>query len=160
VRRSVDFNENAFVSESLANLVNRATGSDSGSQPQPFDTNVGNNFTQPSCQTFFNDFLSNQQFQSCIPFSLLLRTSQAFFQASKSATRVTSVQEATCAVDFNNCSILMNNLGNSIQSEANCAADYQLQNPLVLQAYEGFLAYQPLYQAGCLRDASDGSYCK
>jgi len=32
-------------------------------------------------------------------------------------------------------------------------------NPMVEQAYNGFLAYEPLYQAGCLRASSNGNYC-
>lgn len=30
---------------------------------------------------------------------------------------------------------------------------------MVQQAYAGFLAYEPLYHAGCLQDSSTGSYC-
>jgi hypothetical protein len=52
----------------------------------------------------------------------------------------------------------MNDFGRDIKNDTNCGADYAADNPLVLQAYNGFLAYQPLYQAGCLRDKR-GSYC-
>jgi hypothetical protein len=41
--------------------------------PHPFDTTLGNNFTTTSCPAFFNDFLSNQTFNDCLPFSLLLQ---------------------------------------------------------------------------------------
>jgi len=53
----------------------------------------------------------------------------------------------------------MNEFGRTIKNDSNCATDYATDNPLVLQAYNGLLAYQPLYQAGCLRD-SRGNYCK
>ena len=33
-----------------------------------------------------------------------------------------------------------------------------MQNPMVLQAYNGLVAYQPLYHAGCLTDTG-GNYC-
>ena len=33
-----------------------------------------------------------------------------------------------------------------------------MQNPVVMQAYNGFMAYDPLYKAGCLKDL-DGTYC-
>lgn len=52
----------------------------------------------------------------------------------------------------------MANLAKEIQSEDNCGADFQMQNPMVVQAYNGFVAYQPLYHAGCLTD-SHGNYC-
>jgi len=45
------------------------------SLPRPFDSSIGNNFTEPSCPQFFNDFLSNDTFRECLPFSLLLQVS-------------------------------------------------------------------------------------
>lgn len=125
--------------------------------PQPFDSALGNNFTT-SCQSFFQRFLSNATFNACHPFSLLLQTSSGFFDASKSFVRITTTLDATCNVDFNTCLAVMNEFGRTIKNGSNCAADYATDNPLVLQAYNGLLAYQPLYQAGCLRD-SRGNYC-
>ena len=47
----------------------------STSLPRPFDSSIGNNFTESSCPQFFNDFLSNTTFQECLPFSMLLQVS-------------------------------------------------------------------------------------
>jgi hypothetical protein len=47
----------------------------STSLPRPFDTSIGNNFTESSCPQFFNNFLSNSTFQECLPFSMLLQVS-------------------------------------------------------------------------------------
>jgi hypothetical protein len=44
-------------------------------------------------------------------------------------------------------------------SETACRTDYHNDNPVVLQAYNGLVAYKPAYQASCLRD-NKGSYCK
>jgi hypothetical protein len=52
----------------------------------------------------------------------------------------------------------MADLAQQIQLDENCAQDLSLQNPMVTQAYNGFVAYEPLYHAGCLTD-SDGNYC-
>ena len=41
--------------------------------PRPFDTGLGNNYTQESCSIFMNNFLRNDTFASCLPFSLLLQ---------------------------------------------------------------------------------------
>ncbi|OCK76896.1 hypothetical protein K432DRAFT_385103 [Lepidopterella palustris CBS 459.81] len=125
--------------------------------PEPFDSALGNNFTAP-CQTFFQNFLSNDTFNLCHPFSLLLQTSSAFFDASKSFVRITQTLDATCNVNFNTCLAVMNEFGKNIKNDSNCAVDYANDNPLVLQAYNGLIAYQPLYQAGCLRD-NRGNYC-
>lgn len=43
-------------------------------------------------------------------------------------------------------------------SDSNCGVDYRNGNALVVQAYYGFVAYEPLYLAGCLKDGK-GNYC-
>lgn len=43
------------------------------SLPTPFDSSLGNNFTEASCPAFFQSFLENAAFHNCIPFSLLLQ---------------------------------------------------------------------------------------
>lgn len=45
-----------------------------------------------------------------------------------------------------------------IKRQDRCGPDLEMENPVVTQAYNGFVAYQPLYQAACLLDA-DGDYC-
>lgn len=45
-----------------------------------------------------------------------------------------------------------------IQQEDRCGQDLEMENPVVTQAYNGFVAYQPLYQAACLMDTG-GNYC-
>ena len=146
------------------------------SLPHPFDTSLGNNFTAPSCPTFFNNFLNSDDFNNCLPFSLLLQvclfdasidehsttnihqTSSAFFAASQSLPRLTQTLDAACNVNYKQCSSVMSNLAVEIQQDENCGADFQMGNPIVTQAYTGLLAYQPSYHAGCLTD-SDGNYC-
>ena len=49
-----------------------AATASSSALPQPFDTSLGSNFTNSNCPTFFDRFLGNSTFQSCLPFSLLL----------------------------------------------------------------------------------------
>ena len=43
-----------------------------------------------------------------------------------------------------------------IRDSANCGDDYNNEQPLVIRAYEGLIAYLPVYQAGCLKLDSDG----
>ncbi|KAI9823922.1 MAG: hypothetical protein M1832_002240 [Thelocarpon impressellum] len=47
---------------------------------------------------------------------------------------------------------------NQIKLAPNCGTDFDRQNPLVIQAYDGFIAYGTMYQAACLRSPT-GSYC-
>ncbi|KAF2172237.1 hypothetical protein M409DRAFT_17475 [Zasmidium cellare ATCC 36951] len=126
--------------------------------PRPFDTSLGNNFTSTTCPTFFSSFLNNQTFKNCLPLSLLLQTSNSFFTASRSLVRLSQTLDATCNIDFNTCSTLMASLAQEIQEDAQCGADLEMENPLVTQAYNGFVAYPTLYHAGCLTD-NDGKYC-
>ena len=53
----------------------------------------------------------------------------------------------------------MSHFAQEIGKDTNCGADFRNQNPVVTQAYSGLIAYQPLYQAGCLKSES-GSYCR
>ncbi|KAA6416216.1 MAG: hypothetical protein FRX48_00936 [Lasallia pustulata] len=122
--------------------------------PRPFDTSLGSNFTSSDCPNFFNSFLNNSTFTSCLPLSLLLQNSNSFFTASKSLPAITATLNATCNVVFPTCSSLMSSLATQIKQDSTCGPDYRAQNPLVLQAYNGLLAYPPLYKAGCLQASS------
>ena len=46
--------------------------------PRPFDTSLGNNFTTSSCPIFFNSFLTNDDFNNCLPLSLLLQVCASY----------------------------------------------------------------------------------
>ncbi|KAI9849631.1 MAG: hypothetical protein M1837_002756 [Sclerophora amabilis] len=126
--------------------------------PRPFDTSLGSNFTTSTCPDFFASFLANSTFKSCLPLSLLLQSSNSFFKAARSPVRIHQVLDATCDVDFETCSTLMNDLATRLVLDEYCGQDFEQENPLVGQAYNGFVAYGPLFQAGCLRSGS-GSYC-
>ena len=52
----------------------------------------------------------------------------------------------------------MAGLAQNIKQSSNCGSDLQMGNPTVVQAYNGFVAYDTLSHAGCLND-SNGSYC-
>lgn len=52
----------------------------------------------------------------------------------------------------------MTSYANQLKAGGTCGADYQKQNPYVLQAYDGFIAYDALYNASCAK-AANGSNC-
>jgi hypothetical protein len=91
---------------------------------------------------------------------LTLQTSTSFFTVQRSPVKLAQTLGASCGVNFDSCSTLMASLARQIQSPDNCAADLQNQNPTVMQAYTGFVAYPSLYHAGCLLNANTGGYCK
>ena len=47
--------------------------------PRPFDTSLSSNFTSTTCPDFFNSFLTNETFTSCLPLSLLLQVRRKGF---------------------------------------------------------------------------------
>ncbi|KAL9113390.1 MAG: hypothetical protein Q9227_002431 [Pyrenula ochraceoflavens] len=131
----------------------------SAALPTPFDTSIGSNFTSNACPDFFNKFLANTTFQQCHPLSLLLENSNSFFQASGSAVLLTQALDASCAADLNSCNAIMKDLASQLISDDHCGPDYTEQNPIVLQAHAGLEAYQPVYQASCIKSAKSGQYC-
>ncbi|OAL56660.1 hypothetical protein IQ07DRAFT_638074 [Pyrenochaeta sp. DS3sAY3a] len=125
--------------------------------PKPFDTGLSNNFTS-SCSSFLNRMRTSDDFNGCHPFSLMLMTSSGFFDASKSYLRITQTLDATCGANVTQCRGVMDGFARELLTASSCKTDYANDNPLVLQAYNGLVAYTPSYQASCLRD-EEGSYC-
>ena len=87
-----------------------------------------------------------------------LQTSSGFFDASKSTLRITQTLDATCSVNATQCKPIMDSFAVQLLSSSACKADYDSDNPMVLQAYNGLIAYLPSYQASCLH-GKDGNYC-
>ncbi|GAB1736149.1 hypothetical protein NU219Hw_g6198t1 [Hortaea werneckii] len=87
------------------------------------------------------------------------QTSNSFFTALQSPVLLAQTMDASCSANFTQCSALMASLARTIKQPANCGDDYKLQNPMVRQAYHGFVAYETLYRVGCLTTADEGSYC-
>jgi hypothetical protein len=52
----------------------------------------------------------------------------------------------------------MASFAQQLRSSSNCQQDWERQNLLVSQAYNGLIAYEPLYKAGCLKDDNQ-KYC-
>ncbi|KAI9804873.1 MAG: hypothetical protein M1825_001242 [Sarcosagium campestre] len=86
------------------------------------------------------------------------QNSNSFFKAAKSLVTITQVLDASCNAGFASCSALMASYAQSLKQDSNCGEDFNNQNPLVVQALNGLVSYDPMYQAGCLRSDS-GSYC-
>ncbi|KAL8676725.1 MAG: hypothetical protein Q9186_006791, partial [Xanthomendoza sp. 1 TL-2023] len=135
-----------------------ATETDSN-LPRPFDSGLGNNYTDNSCRTFMNNFLRNETFVSCLPFSLLLQNSISFFSVTKTLATITRTLDTTCRPIDSTCNTLMSSLAVQLRQDNHCGADYRRQQPLVTAAYNGLIAYEPLYKAGCARDPDNGIYC-
>jgi hypothetical protein len=101
----------------------------------------------------------DRTFQSCVPVSLLLQNSKSFFSPARSPAVMAETLDATCAASLPICQPLMASLASDLISSSHCGADYQNQHPLVAQAHAGLVAYEPIYQATCLKSNETGNYC-
>ena len=117
------------------------------------------NFTAAGCPTYINSILVDPTFKKCYPISMLLQGSRSFFEAHRSLVATTQMLDASCAADRTFCASYLNTVSRNLTEAANCAEDYALGNPVVVQAYIGLISYEAVYAATCLRDAATGSYC-
>jgi hypothetical protein len=53
----------------------------------------------------------------------------------------------------------MTDLAQQLILNENCGQDFVNQQPLVLQAYNGLIAYEAVYRATCLKISADNQYC-
>lgn len=117
---------------------------------QAFDTSIGNNFTNDACPTFMDDFTTNKTFQDCNPMSFYLQNSQSYaVQTRKGLKNTEKIIDRSCNVNFDKCRKIMHDLSNELMKK--CKEDYDLQNPLVTQAYRDFISYSMIHKATCLK---------
>lgn len=120
-------------------------------QPTAFDTSLGSNFTNTECPNFFNTFLSDPNFTQCQPLSFLLKSSQSYVKTVRSGVEdVEAVLDKSCSVDYSKCQNVMKNYASKILDQSICKPDYDLENPLVRQAYNNFLNYGVVRNITCL----------
>ncbi|CAJ2507031.1 Uu.00g082170.m01.CDS01 [Anthostomella pinea] len=128
--------------------------------PAPFDGALSANFSSDgTCPEFINNFLGNSTFKECYPVSLLIQSSQTFFEAEKTLVGITQVLDAACKADIDFCTDFLGKLADELIADGNCATDYEMQNALVMQAYTGMKVYNTVYKATCLTDPDDSAYC-
>ncbi|KAJ2901033.1 uncharacterized protein MKZ38_002159 [Zalerion maritima] len=131
--------------------------------PSPFDGNLAANFQgndgNGACPSFINSFLTNSTFKACYPFSLLVQGSQSFFEAEKSAVAMTQILQVSCNASVSECTLYLEGLAEQLIEDGVCLEDYEMENQVVVQAYNGLRAYQELYSVSCLKDPDKGGYC-
>lgn len=82
----------------------------------------------------------------------------SFFDVSRDSKRIVQTLDASCTVNFPMCKAIMSNFAQELKKDSNCGQDFRRENPLVGQAYNGLVAYETSYWAGCQKD-TNGSYC-
>lgn len=145
-------------SSELTATASASTASSTFIYPSAFDTSLGNNFTNASCSTFFNDFLGNESFSNCLPMSFFLENSKSYVTLVREGSSVLEyLLNASCSVDFDKCKNVMSDLQRNLLLESNCYNDYKLGNPSVTAAYNDFAAYSVVREATCLSNTSSAS---
>ncbi|KAG8717263.1 hypothetical protein FRC08_007891 [Ceratobasidium sp. 394] len=129
--------------------------------PQAFDSSLAFNFSTTTCTSFFNEFTTNLTFRACRPFSLLLGTSTAFFDIQSNLTELTAVMGGMCDTpqSLDQCRSTMGWLASEITKSTACQTEITSQNPVVLEALNGFKTYDLMRQAGCLVNQRSNAYC-
>ncbi|KPI44920.1 uncharacterized protein AB675_2806 [Cyphellophora attinorum] len=123
--------------------------------PVPFDTFSAANFTATSCPDFFNTFLGNSTLRQCAPVSLLLQNSASFITAQRSPSTLRYLLDTACGAPISICAATLTDIARQLTSDAHCGADFRARQPLVIQAYNGLVSYEPVATATCLTTPSD-----
>lgn len=127
--------------------------------PTAFDTNIGSNYTNPDCPKFIREFTKNTTFTDCLPMSMFLTNSDSFFKVSVSAPALSQILDASCDVSQSSCTTAMTDLASQLTDDSNCGEDFVNRQPVVRDAYEGLITYEPMYRATCLKNPDTHSYC-
>jgi len=151
--------------------------------PSPFDNNIPSDFKLDSsdnrCPNFMSRLLSDPTFKRCYPISMLVQvchvlgmdcqlqqscancpqTSRGFFDAEKKLLSIVRVLDAACKADVSTCTDFLNQAAQNLTTEANCKAEIDQRQSLVLEAWRGLKAYEVLYKATCLQDNATSMYC-
>ncbi|KAK6066571.1 C6 transcription factor [Seiridium cupressi] len=120
--------------------------------PSPFDNAIAANFTGNAMLPLFNASTGTGT-------NAGMQGSYSMFNAEKSLVSITQVLDATCAANVTFCTDYLGGVADKLIDSDNCEDDYQEENSVVVQVYQGLKSYQPLYSASCLQDAETSAYC-
>ncbi|KAJ6037334.1 hypothetical protein N7540_001613 [Penicillium herquei] len=143
---------------SLQRRILNASTDTAWTMPEAYDT-ISNNFANTSCVKFFEKFRDNSTVTNCHAVSLLLENSNAFFHDLSSATDTARVLNTTCSEPVDKCQSIMTGLAAEMIEQDNCGPDYNANNSVVTSAYQEMRAYEPVYQATCLKNSDTQDYC-
>ncbi|KAJ6470614.1 hypothetical protein C8R47DRAFT_1148695 [Mycena vitilis] len=127
--------------------------------PQPFGSDLSQNFSSTSCFTFFSNMTNTVAFRSCRPFSLLLQASDAFIEAQEDLQRLSNIVWGTCntTIEDDECSANMAWFSSTLVSQ--CAIDLKDGNSMAVNTQIALNAFDLMRSAGCLVDPTTNTYC-
>jgi hypothetical protein len=127
--------------------------------PQSFDGSLSQNFSSPSCTSFFSNMTSSRDFRTCRPFSLLLQTSSGFIEAQTNLTLMNSLVWGTCNTNtaFDQCKANLSWFATTLQTS--CTEELKQRKELAVNTLIGLQAFEIMHNIGCLQDPTSNTYC-
>jgi hypothetical protein len=131
--------------------------------PVPFDGTPSSEFNtlegDNSCPSFMSSLLNSETFNDCYPLSMMVTKSASFFKAKRSLTNMVRTLDKACDVDVEACASFMATAASNLTSEDNCKDEFDQGVTVVIDAYQGLMNYEVMYQVSCLEDEESGQYC-
>ncbi|KAK7429986.1 hypothetical protein QQZ08_003375 [Neonectria magnoliae] len=130
--------------------------------PEAFDGVLDpelNSEASSNCPAFLDGILADPSYEACYPLSMMLQTSQEFFNAQKQLLSIVRVLDATCAANVTYCTEFFDAAAANLTAEENCKKEWNDGDSVIKQFLFGLQAYEMMYQATCLQDPDDDMYC-
>ncbi|KAJ7211205.1 hypothetical protein GGX14DRAFT_362653 [Mycena pura] len=127
--------------------------------PQPFDSELSQNFSSISCFNFFSNMTNTLPFRECRAFSLLLQTSAAFIEAQADLNLLNSIVWGTCDPDTSDTQCSANMAWFSTNLVSSCQEDLKDGNSMAVNTQIALNAFDLMRSAGCLVDPTTNTYC-
>ncbi|KAJ7152253.1 hypothetical protein C8R43DRAFT_1003906 [Mycena crocata] len=127
--------------------------------PQPFDSDLSQNFSSISCFQFFSNMTNTPAFRSCRAFSLLLQSSAAFIEAQNNLDSLNNIVWGTCNTSIEEDQCNANIAWFSSNLATSCAIDLKDGNSMAVNTQLALNAFGLMRSAGCLVDPSTDTYC-
>lgn len=127
--------------------------------PQPFDSDLGQNFSTQSCFDFLVNMTNTQPFRSCRPFGMLVDGSTGFADASRSPSTLNAVVWGTCNTNIPYADCIDNVDWFSDNLQTSCAQELSERNTRVMNVLAALQSYPLYHKLGCLIDPASNTYC-
>ncbi|KAG6916150.1 hypothetical protein DXG01_008202 [Tephrocybe rancida] len=127
--------------------------------PQPYDSDLTQNFSSITCFNFFANMTAAQPFRTCRALSFLADSSNDFIDAQTNLTLLNSIIWGTCNTNTAKDQCISNMAWFADALQTACTQDLQDQNQLAVGALQDLRAYSLFREVGCLTDPTANTYC-
>ncbi len=138
--------------------------------PQPVPTPLDTSISEPlgsACMTYLTHLLSNSTFLSCLPFSLLIQTSNSYRSQLNAATGSGNYSYLNELIAYasspqpssETCDKAFEGFAEAARDRGNCGEDLTKGIPVARQTRRGLVNYAAVRTAAGLVNPDTGSYC-